>query len=365
MLQTLRKKGSAMLIIVLAALVVLSGTAFGTTATPVRNHADSDLNRQLVEWGLIEDGESFDDEKELTYADAVPLLVKSFQLSLARFQFIKAPLASDYFTNVPDDAPYSEDFVIASVNGLDLPRDLEPDALISKEEFTHSLFQAVSTTGDYAFIQIYLMIADEDEVNPEYMNSIQKALIAKFTELDESNKFYPKSNISQGEAVDMVIKALAFIAERQDDAGMPLPDKLPGGDTPVSNDGLNDTSELTYEETAVNEEVKKVTVSWGEKPNSGYRLTIEKIGFADGKATVYVQRHYPEKGKMYLQVITTPTAETFVGSEYEVVLEAASSDGDGSEPVISPGLPIVDEPQPIEPQPMPRSKASVVQPVAK
>ncbi|MNJ01107.1 hypothetical protein D3C73_1606330 [compost metagenome] len=49
-------------------------------------------------------------------------------------------------------------------------------------------------------------------------------------------------------------------------------------------------------------------------------MTIEEIRFtADQTAEIHYRLHYPEEGKAYLQVITTPTASTYISSVYKVV----------------------------------------------
>lgn len=354
MLKIHRKKLSFLLTIVLAGLVALSGSVFANQATPIS--AKTSPTDKLVEWGLIDEGESFNPEQKLTYAKAVPMLVKSFQLSLAHVTFIKAPQATDFFTQVDNDASYAEDFIIANINGIDLPRDVNPDAVMTKEEYTHYLFQAVLATGDYAFIMLFIMIADEDQVNSDYMNSIQKALISNIAELDENDMFHPKKEITQGTATDMLFKALDFVKEHKGNAGPPLPGDLPG-DLPVSDEDINDDPDIDFNEEAIDENVKKVTVTWGEQPNPGYRLTIEKIEFIDGQAKVYVKRHYPQDDQMYAQVITEPSAVTYVASDYEVVLAAANQGGGQSSPGYNPGAE-VDQPElwPTEPREMPKSR---------
>jgi hypothetical protein len=69
-----------------------------------------------------------------------------------------------------------------------------------------------------------------------------------------------------------------------------------------------------------------VTLSWGAKPNAGYRITIDKIEFqADHQAVIYYGLHYPDPEGFYAQMMTEPKAETFVGSEYMVSVEPSAN----------------------------------------
>src|SRR5690606_34202651 len=79
--------------------------------------------------------------------------------------------------------------------------------------------------------------------------------------------------------------------------------------------------EVAYSVTAINEDINRVNISWGEQPNSGYGLSIDKIEFEGTIATVHYTRHYPDPDMMYLQVITYPKASTYVDSKYEIKLK--------------------------------------------
>jgi hypothetical protein len=251
---------------------------------------------------------------QLTVAQAVSLLVNGFDLNIDHMRFIKEPQASDYFNNVADDAEYEMDFIIAHLNGLPLDRDVKPSAKITKEAYADLLFHAMSTKGEYAFIEIFMMIEDEDQIESKYMNSIQKLLITKIAELDKDQKFHPKDPVKASQAKVMLHRALLFVKEQ----AAPVQ-----GEIPTSNQEV----EMTVE--PVNEEVNKVTLSWGSQPNPGYQLTVHKVEFdGNGHATIFYQLHYPDPDMMYIQMIVEPKAEVYVASTYKptiVLLEAAES----------------------------------------
>lgn len=64
-----------------------------------------------------------------------------------------------------------------------------------------------------------------------------------------------------------------------------------------------------------------MTVSWGEQPNTGYSLGITRVVFReDMSAEIHYQPGYPQEDEMFAQVITTPSAVTYVSSAYTPVL---------------------------------------------
>jgi hypothetical protein len=244
----------------------------------------------------------FHPREKMTYAQAVQMLVKGFRLNIDNLKFIKEPKASDYFTRVPDDAWFARAFIIAHLNGLPIPKDVDPQANITKEEYADLLFHAIKKKGDFAIIEIWINIADEADVSKDKMNSIQALLILKIAALDDKQRFHPKDAIRRGEAAEMLYNALEFVKKHV------KPNPPSDGEVALTIDKVND-------------EVNKVTLSWGEKPNSCYRIAITNIEFvSDSEAIVYYALNYPTEGMMCGQVITHPQAVTYIASQYQVLI---------------------------------------------
>lgn len=299
------KRWTKIMSLVLAMLMMFSTAAFAFDDLP--DGSDRDKIRSLQDRGIVNGyGSSFMGNKKMTNAEGVHLIVKATDLSLAAFLFIKEPLASDSFDKVPNDAWYSQDFVIASVNGLQLARDIDPAAEMTREAFAHHLLTAMLLKGDYPFTKMLYNVKDEADVNADYRHSLQLLLNAKIVELDKDGSFYPKKAITRRDAAIMVYNTLEFMKAH----GKPSP-----------GDGVPVDDPATFTVAKVNDEVNKVTLSWGEKPNAGYSLSISSIVFnTDQTATIYYKQHFPEEGKMYAQVITTPTVSTYLAASYKPVL---------------------------------------------
>lgn len=236
-------------------------------------------------------------------ATAVSLIVKGLNLNIDHIRFIKAPKASDYYTKVKDNAYYAEYFIIAQHSGLGLAQDINPSAKVTKEQFSQWLYGALSNRGEYSWIEIYLDVADAEQVTKGYMDSIQKLLISEIATLDSKKKFYPKANITRGEALDMIEKTKKFIKNYQ---------HVIQPETPVVTDVKLISDKL-------NDDVNRVTIT-AMAPHPGYGLEVSSIVFVNGEALINYRVIQPDPDKMYAQVITKLKLATYVSGQYKPVL---------------------------------------------
>lgn len=265
--------------------------------------------RELKDAGVVmgEADGTFNPDGKLTYASGITLLVRGLDLSLARFQFPEEPRVSDYFTNAEENAWYANAFVIAQVNGLDIPRDVDPDQTLTREAFAHHLFRAIEATGEYAYILPYILIEDEAEVDPDYMSGIQTLLISNIASLDNDGRFNPKAGITRAEAAEWLYNAREFVRKMQE-----MPNLLPEPEPSPLKD-------LALEAEAVNEDVNAVKIS-AMAPHPGYGIRIALIEFIGSDAVIHIDTVWPDPERMYPQVITEVHAVTYVGAAYNPVL---------------------------------------------
>jgi len=261
--------------------------------------------QELKERGVINGvgANRFAPHERLTAQAAIPLIVKGLELSLAQYQFEKAPLAGDYFTNVADDAWYAHEFVIARVNGIPIDRDIDPNAEVTREQFVHWLMSGIAAKGDYAFAMIYIMMQDEDEVSGDFMGSIQNALVSGIVELNENGEFRPKDPITRAEAAVMLRNAIHFVETVEPIE--PLDDPIASG-------------ELTVREENLGNGVRQVTLSLGEKPHPGWSVQIVGIDFpGEKRAVIRYSLREPDPAAFYPMVLTYPKAVTYVSDDIE------------------------------------------------
>ncbi|MBB6671090.1 S-layer homology domain-containing protein [Cohnella nanjingensis] len=289
---------------VVLASTLMSGSVFAF------GDIDKDAGRthilHLQELGIVRgDGSGqFKPKSQVTASTAVTMLVNGFKLNIDNIRFIKEPKASDYYTHIKDDAPYAQAFIIAQLNGLEIPKDIQPGASVTREQFAHWLFQAISTKGDYAWTMQYVLLNDEKSVAKDYMESIQKLVIANIASLDAKQNFRPQAAITRSEAAVMLDKALSFVEKTKPIEQLPEPTPL--GDV-----------QLTTE--AYSADVKKVTLS-AEVGHPGYGIEIAGIDFKDKQATIRYRVVEPDPDKMFPQVVTTVKASVYIDASYTPVL---------------------------------------------
>ncbi|SFB36442.1 S-layer homology domain-containing protein [Cohnella sp. OV330] len=295
---------------VLLAVMLFSLTASGSAFAfnDIQKDAGKSYIEQLQKKGLIkgDGGGMFKPKSALTAQSAVLLIVNGFGLNIDNIRFIKEPKASDFYTKVKDDAYYAKAFIVANLNGLEIPRDIDPNGKVTREQFAHWIFKAISKKGEYAWIEMYQTFKDEDKVTKGYMDSVQKLLIGKIATLD-NGKFRPKNAITRSEAAVILAKALSFVKNTQ-----PVPPAQP--EQPVSP-----LTEVKLTSEAYGSEALKVTVS-AQAPHPGYGIEIANVAFKDKQAIVTYRILKPDPAALYPQVITTVKASVYVSNAYTPVL---------------------------------------------
>ncbi|SET34138.1 S-layer homology domain-containing protein [Paenibacillus sp. NFR01] len=211
-------KKSAFAVITSVSLLTFSlgGTVFAATGSfkDIDNVSGKEKINSLKQQGLIKgiSDTQFLPASTVTTAQAVQFISGGLQLSLAAIDFNKAPVASNLFSKVKDNAWYTEAFINAYYNGVNIDADIDPAQPITKELFTNLLVQGVEHVGNLPMINIVPAdIADESEFDPSYQGSIQRALKYKIVSLDANGKFHPKSKLTRAEAAVMLYNALDYL----------------------------------------------------------------------------------------------------------------------------------------------------------
>ncbi|GIP52337.1 MULTISPECIES: protease complex subunit PrcB family protein [Paenibacillus] len=187
--------------------------------------------------------------------------------------------------------------------GIKLPDKFKWNGEISKEQFAYILDQAISSTGNYPMIKMYIDVKDADQGNVLYSGSIQRLLLMKITELDDKGKFYPTSPLTRIEAARMVYNAAEYVKEFKE------------------NEEKN-RQNVSVSVERINDQVNKVTLTRYQQPHPGYGIRVAKVEFTkQNKAIVYYELLSPDPDMMYPQVITDSKTETYVSNQYTVEIE--------------------------------------------
>ncbi|RUT35505.1 S-layer homology domain-containing protein [Paenibacillus zeisoli] len=251
-------------------------------------------------------GSSLDPQQKLDYASGINSIVKGLDLNLDTYRFIKKPEASDYFTKISNSAWYSEAFVIAQIHGLDIPKDITADTIMTREQFAHLLSQAIQVNEDYSTINRYNTITDEDSITPAYTSSIQNLLNLGISLLDAKLNFNPKSPITRSVAAGWLNESVDATKNLKAQAdGRPL-------------------QEYALSTKTIDGQVTEVEVS-AQAPHAGYGLRISSIRYDQAKkvAVIYTEVVQPRPTGMYAQVITKVRDTAYIPSGYQVKLAVA------------------------------------------
>nr|WP_269669538.1 alpha/beta hydrolase [Paenibacillus sp. GSMTC-2017] len=166
------------------------------------NATEKEIILNLKERGIVSgiDSNHFAPRDKINFAQGVSLIVRGMNLSIDNEQFVENPEAIDYFTNVPNDAWYAEAFIIAKMNGLDIPKDVGPKAVITREQYADMLIKAIDVKGSFPVDKMPMIFEDADQIDDKYKDSVQKIYLHKIATSDEKRLAFPKQDMTRGEA---------------------------------------------------------------------------------------------------------------------------------------------------------------------
>ncbi|OCT13642.1 hypothetical protein A8709_18815 [Paenibacillus pectinilyticus] len=198
----------------------LIGQSFAapTSFTDLDKVAAKDKIISLQQSGIVGGvtSELFAPQSTLTAAQSVQLIVNAFGLNLDLVKFVKEPKATDYFANANNNAWYANAFITAAVNGIDLPKDLQPEQKLTREVFTHQLVRAMEISKKLPLINpVVTEISDNDQITIDYSGSIQRGLNYGIIKLNAAGKFNPKDEITRADAAEEIFNALAYLKAHQ------------------------------------------------------------------------------------------------------------------------------------------------------
>lgn len=205
-------------LVLLSAAAILSlsltGPSYAAASTfkDVSHSVAKDSISALQAKGIIRGvgADSFLPDDQLTTSQGVQLIINLLGLELSA-EVTQG--ASDYFTNVKNDAWYAPAFVIAQYSGFDLDATVNPDKPMTREEFTHQLILAMEEHGDLPKINIKpVEFADDDQLDVSYQGTVQRALVLGIAKLDEKQQFHPEAPITRAEAAVLTFNAVEYLA---------------------------------------------------------------------------------------------------------------------------------------------------------
>ncbi|MEW4369090.1 S-layer homology domain-containing protein [Paenibacillus kandeliae] len=176
------KKWTSILIASVLTFSIGTGAAMAASESLITQNLHSSAATHPVDFTTVVQSDS----QPINGAQGIQLLVTKFQLSLAAFQFIKAPEVSDYYSKAKNDIWYSDALIIAAVNGLGVPRTFDPAAKLTRQQFID-----------------YTVKAMEKQINAT-------KLYIQPSELSDFSKAELKKTITRAEALQVIDQAMKY-----------------------------------------------------------------------------------------------------------------------------------------------------------
>lgn len=214
----------------------LGGGASAASATnfrDLRNVAGHDKILALHDQKIV-NGVSktvFAPQSKLTQAEALQLIVNGFKLDEKPLTDALIAL-NTLFPAVKEDAWYANAFSYAYYNGVDIPKSVSPSAAITREQYIDYVMTGLQAAGTMPAIDaIAPDVADLAKVNPEYLDSVQLAIVFGIAKPDSGNTFNPTKEITRADAAVILYDAIEYLDKISADPSQS--DDLPI-DAPVS-----------------------------------------------------------------------------------------------------------------------------------
>lgn len=181
------------------------------------NNAQGQTIQELQQQGVLSgmDGNHFAPEKDLSYAQAVTMLVNAFDLNLDAIRFIKMPVPTDMYKNAKDNAWYADALVNSYYNDVKLPQDVHPGAAITREEFAGLLMKTLESKGNFPMIKLEpVTIKDTNQLKPELQGAVQRMLHYQIAKLNVDGTFHPQSAITRWDAAQWLANSLKLMEQK-------------------------------------------------------------------------------------------------------------------------------------------------------
>lgn len=154
---------------------------------------------------------SFAPQSQLTQAEALQLIVKGFKLD-EKTQTDALVALNTLFPSVKEDAWYANAFGYAHNNGVDIPKNVNPSAKITREQYIDYLMTGLQAVGKMPAIDAAAPdIADLVKVNPEYLDSVQLAIVLGIAKPDSGKNFNPTQEITRADAAVVLYNAVEYL----------------------------------------------------------------------------------------------------------------------------------------------------------
>jgi len=155
----------------------------------------------------------FSPDGRVNRAQLAAVLQRTFQLDYAQIRFIKAPLASDYYQDVDNDAWYANGVLMCAINNIfDAGNDFYPNYSVSRLEVARSIKRSFDARGiNVPMIMMMPVFSDTDLLSQDDMNAVvfvNNTGIMK----GEEQLFRPEREVTRAELAEVLSRCLNLTA---------------------------------------------------------------------------------------------------------------------------------------------------------
>ncbi len=219
----------AFLVFILGIFITIPGGALARPAladyTDVQdNRAEQDINMVsdlgiMNGTGITNQGlKVFSPDSDLSRSQLALVLQRTFQLDYGQIRFIKAPLASDYFSDVDNQAWYANGLVMCAINKIfDVGSNFYPDRSVSRIELARSIVRSFNAKGiSVPMVMMMPVYADTNSLSQDDMNAM--VFVNNTGILKGAGEYFrPDAPVSRAELAQVLSRCISLMAVNEED----------------------------------------------------------------------------------------------------------------------------------------------------
>lgn len=225
-------------------------------------------------------------------------LVKTLDLNLDGFRFLKPPAVSEFYDDVKVEESYADAVMILVYNQVvnSSDREFRPADIILREELAEMIGNLMRHQPRKNLVEpsCELVVKDLAKAEAKAADDIKLVIGLNIMHLNQDGNFQPKQGLTPTE-VQGILKSLENLV------------------------GVNDT-EVTAQIITNKEGGRELELSWGEKPSSGYKIFVIDIELDKNTLIVKYDTKEPTPGSYNSTVITEPKDSKPIPANYPAQL---------------------------------------------
>lgn len=224
--------------------------------------------------------------KQISYlsrGEAAEILVDALDLNLDNLRFFKAPGVKDFFDDVSVDSDSANAIMILGYNGAlqTNNRNFRPSDTITREELAEICGGLLQHQAQGKLHPAkHPRIKDLREINKDAVDDVKLMLSLNVMHLTREGYFQPDLGVKAKDLKEIIKQLDPYLNVDKDEIAAEIISSKEGG--------------------------REIEISWGEKPSSGYEISIVKMNLEGTTLLVHYQTKEPTPGSYNSTVIIEP-----------------------------------------------------------